>query len=118
MGDTGFTLNSSVYNFLKWVALVVLPALAALILTLGIVLNWSGAEVVAGVVTAIDTFLGAVLGKSSTNYQAQQNVGDLVVLQNPQGQPVGMKIVGNRENQVFTEGATVSLNVKREPSQQ
>jgi len=116
MGDTGFTINSKAYDFLKWVALVVLPALAALILTLGITLNWSDAQVVAGVVTAVDTFLGAVLGKSANNYQSKQNIGDLVLLQDPTGAPVGMKIVGNKENQVFNEGETVSLTVKREPA--
>lgn len=120
MGDKpGFTINSSAYDFLRWIALVVLPALAALILTLGITLNWNGAEVVAGVVTAVDTFLGAVLGKSSSNYRAQQNVGDLVILQNPDGSPSGMKLVGSRPNQIFDEGSVVQFTVKREqaPSQ-
>lgn len=118
MDDTnaGFTINGKAYDFLKWIALVVLPALSALILTLGITLNWSGAEVVAGVVTAVDTFLGAILGKSASNYKAQQNIGDLVVLQDKDGGAVGMKIVGNRENQIFAEGETVNLTVKREPA--
>ena len=43
-------------------------------------------------------------------------VGDWVVLQDPQGVPVGMKIVGNKENQVFNAGDTVQLTVKREPA--
>jgi hypothetical protein len=111
---SGFTINSTAYDFLKWIALVVLPALAALILTLGIVLNWGDAQVVAGVVTAVDTFLGAILGKSASNYQAQQNMGDLVVSQDHDGTIAGMRIVGNHENQIFTEGEVVNLTVKRE----
>lgn len=116
MDNTGFIINPKAYDFLRWIALVVLPALAALILTLGITVHWDGAQIVAGVVTAMDTFLGAILGKSSSNYKAQQNVGDWVVLQNPQGVPVGMKIVGNKENQVFNEGDKVTLTVRREPA--
>lgn len=117
MGDTpGFTINGKAYDFLKWIALVVLPALSALILTLGITLNWSGAEVVAGVVTAVDTFLGAILGKSASNYHEQQNMGDLVIMQDHDGAVAGMKVVGSKENQIFAEGETVNLTVKREPA--
>jgi hypothetical protein len=116
MGDTGFTINSKVYNFFKWIALVVLPALATLVLTLGISLNWSTASIAAGVITAFDTFLGAILKSSSSNYAAKQNVGDWVVLQDPEGAPVGMKIVGNKENPVFKDGDQVSLTVRREPA--
>jgi hypothetical protein len=120
MGNTGFTINSNAYNFLKWIALTVLPALAALMITLGLTLNWAEAPSIAGIISAVDTFLGVLLGKSSSNYQKQNPdplpLGDLVVMQNKDGTPAGMRIVGTHENPVFEDGGKVSLDVRREPS--
>lgn len=114
--DTGFTINPKAYDFLKFVALVLLPATAALILGLGVTLNWSDATGVAGVVTLVDTFLGAILGKSASNYknQAPDVFGDLVVVQDQDGVPAGMKFVGAKENPVLVDGTQVVLNVRRE----
>jgi hypothetical protein len=116
MNDTGFTFPPKVYDFLKYVALVVLPAIAALVLGLGVVLHWNGAIGTAGVITLVDTFLGAILGKSATNFKQQEpNVlGDLVVQQDVDGTPMGMKIVGTQENPILPIGGQVVLNIKRE----
>lgn len=116
MNDTGFVIPPKLYDFLKYVALVILPAIAALILGLGVLLAWSPAAAVAGVVTLVDTFLGTILGKSASNFKNQEpNVfGDLIVTQDYHGTPTGMRIVGNVENPVFEENKQVVLNVKRE----
>lgn len=116
MDNTGFTINPKAYDFLKYVALVILPAAAALVLGLGVLLNWDTAPIVAGVVTLVDTFLGAILGKSASNYKAQAPdvFGDLIVLQNPDGTPAGMRIVGTKENPILQDGGQVVLNVQRE----
>lgn len=114
----GFTIPPRLYDFLKYVALVVLPAVAALVLGLGVTLNWPGATVTAGVLTLVDTFLGAILGRSASNYKQQGNMvfGDLVIQQGPDGSPVGMKLVGHHENVIFQDQSQVVLNVKREQS--
>lgn len=119
MDDTGFTIPPKLYDFLKYVALVILPAAAALTLGLGVLLNWTPATVVAGVLTLVDTFLGAILGKSSSNFKQQESIvfGDLVIKQDPaDGTPIGMKIIGHHENFVFEDQSQVLLNVKRERS--
>ena len=110
--DTGFTIPPKFYDFLKYVALVVLPAVAALILGLGVTLSWGGATVTAGVITLVDTFLGAILGKSASNYKQQSpNVlGNLVVTQDPDGTPAGMRIDGTWENP-----ATFAMWTRRSP---
>jgi hypothetical protein len=116
MDNTGFVINPKIYDFLKYVALVILPAAAALILGLGVLLNWSPATVAAGVVTLVDTFLGGILGKSASNYkqQAPNVFGDLIVAQDLDGQPAGIRIVGNKENPIFEDGGQVVLNVRTE----
>lgn len=116
MDNTGFTIHPKFYDFLKYIALVILPAVAALVIGLGITLNWSSAPIVAGVITLVDTFLGTILGKSASNHkkQAPDVFADLVVLQEPDGSPVGMKLVGQKENPVLVDGSQVLLNVRRE----
>jgi len=116
VNNTGFTIPPKLYDFLKYVALVILPAVAALILGLGVVLNWSPATGVAGVIALVDTFLGAILGKSASNFKQEMPIvfGDLVIKQDPEGTPLGMKFVGHHENFIFEEGKPVLLNVKRE----
>ena len=114
--EVGFTIPPKLYDFLKYVALVILPAVAALVLGLGVTLNWSAATVVAGVITLVDTFLGAILGKSASNFKQQDSMvfGDIVIQQESNGTPVGMRIVGHHENFVFEDQSQVVLNVKRE----
>lgn len=114
--NVGFTIPPKLYDFLKYVALVILPAAAALVLGLGVTLNWSAATAVAGVLTVIDTFLGAILGKSASNFKQQDAIvfGDLMIKQDVDGTPTGMRLVGHHENFVFEDQSQVLLNVKRE----
>ena len=65
-------LNNKVYDILKWVALVVLPAIAALILTVFGIWGINYGEQIAATITAVDTFLGALLGISSIKYAKEQ----------------------------------------------
>ena len=60
--------ENKVYDILKYVALIVLPAIGTLYFALSSI--WSlpyGTEVV-GTITAIDAFLGALIGISTSNY--------------------------------------------------
>ena len=65
-------MSNKTYDILKVIALVVLPALATLYLTIANIWGLPYGEAVAGTITAIDTFLGAVLGISSSNYAKLQ----------------------------------------------
>jgi len=62
-------MSNKTYDTLKYIALYVLPALATLILTLGGIWNIPYSEAIAGTVTAIDTFIGALIGISAKNYK-------------------------------------------------
>lgn len=61
--------SDSVYNKLKWVAQFLLPALGTLYFALSSIWGLPYGEQIVGTVTAIDTFLGVLLGISSKNYQ-------------------------------------------------
>ena len=65
-------MSNKVYDILKWIALVGLPALGTLYFTLAGIWGFPYAEQIVGTITAIDTFLGVVLGISSQRYNKKQ----------------------------------------------
>lgn len=65
-------MSNKVYDILKDIALYVLPALATLILALGNIWGIPYAEAIAATITAIDTFLGAILKISSNVYHKNE----------------------------------------------
>ena len=63
-------LNNKVYDVTKWVVMIVLPALSALYVGLGGIWGWPYiVEQVAGTISCITVFLGALLGISSASYK-------------------------------------------------
>lgn len=62
-------LSNKAYDVLKWIALYLLPALGTLYFALSGIWNFPYGEEVVGTITAIDTFLGVLLGLSNTTYQ-------------------------------------------------
>lgn len=62
-------LSNKTYDALKWIALLALPALAVLLTTLGQIWDIPQMVPTAATVTAVDVFLGAVLGISSAAYK-------------------------------------------------
>lgn len=68
--------NSNIYDALKWIATVALPALASFTLVLGQIWGWTDLTVPIGAtIAAMATFMGALLGISSIQYQKQVEKG-------------------------------------------
>ena len=61
-------MNNKIYDILKWIAQIFLPALGTLYFALAGIWNFPYAEAIVGTITAIDTFLGIILGISTINY--------------------------------------------------
>lgn len=61
-------LSNKVYDVLKWVAQILLPALGALYFGLARIWSLPYAEEIVGTITVVDAFLGALLGLSSVQY--------------------------------------------------
>ena len=60
-------LSNKTYDVLKWIALYLLPALG----TLSGIWNFPYGEEVVGTITAVDTFLGVLLGISTAQYNKE-----------------------------------------------
>lgn len=61
-------MNDKVYTVLKWVTMIALPAIGTLYFTLSGIWGFPYAEQVIGTITAISTFLGVILGISTSQY--------------------------------------------------
>lgn len=66
-------MSNKTYDILKYIALFVLPALATLIITIFGIWDIPYGEAIAGTITAINTFLGAILKISTDKYNANSD---------------------------------------------
>lgn len=61
-------MSNKCYDALKWIAQIALPALGALYFALAKIWGFPYATEVVGTISAVDAFLGALLGISSSQY--------------------------------------------------
>jgi uncharacterized membrane protein YfcA len=61
-------LSNRIYDALKWVALICIPALATFYVALSGVWGWPYADEVAKTATAVCTLIGALIGISTASY--------------------------------------------------
>ena len=69
-------MSNKVYNILKWIAMIVLPALATLYLGLSNVWGLPYGEEVSTTITLVNTFLGTVLMISTNQYNKRVDVNE------------------------------------------
>lgn len=65
-------LSDSTYTWMKWLTLVVIPALTTAYVGLSAVWHWPYAEEVAKTSAVICTLLGALLGISTAEYRRSE----------------------------------------------
>lgn len=66
-------MSNKLYDVLKWIAMVILPAIGTLYFALAGIWGFPYAEQIGGTVTATVTFMGVVLGVSSSQYKKREN---------------------------------------------
>lgn len=72
-------MTNKCFDILRFIAEIILPALAALYAALAGIWGWPYAEAIVGTIAAIDTFLGAVvigLRKSYNKREEEQDNGE------------------------------------------
>lgn len=62
-------LSNKVYDVMKWIAMYLLPALGTLYFALASIWGLPYGEQIVGTITAVDTFLGVILGISTMQYK-------------------------------------------------
>ena len=66
-------MSNKVYDVLKYIALILLPALGTLYFALAKIWGFPYAAEVVGTISAVDAFLGALLKISTDNYNKAGN---------------------------------------------
>ena len=64
-------MSNKLYDVLKYIAQIILPAIGTLYFALAGIWGFPYGEQIVGTITAVDTFLGVVLGISSYNYNKE-----------------------------------------------
>ena len=65
-------MSKKAYNILNVIAQIILPGIGTLYFALANIWQLPFGEEILGTTTAIDTFLGALIGISSTNYNTEK----------------------------------------------
>ena len=68
-------LSNKTYDVLKWIAQYLLPAAGTLYFALAGIWGLPYGEQIVGTITAVDTFLGVLLGVSTAKYVKENSVG-------------------------------------------
>ena len=66
-------MSNKTYDKMKWVAQYLIPALGTLYFALAGIWGLPYGEQIVGTLTAVDTFLGIVLGLSSSKYVKEES---------------------------------------------
>lgn len=66
-------MPNKVYDILKYIALIALPAAATLYLGLAAIWGLPYGEAISGTIMLVDTFLGTLLGVSTKKYNKKLN---------------------------------------------
>lgn len=69
-------MSNKMYDILKYIAQIVLPAIATLYFALAGIWGFPYGEEIVGTITAADTFLGVLLKISTDNYNKAKNQGE------------------------------------------
>lgn len=64
-------MSNKTYDILKWIAQYLLPASGTLYFAIASIWNLPYGEQIVGTITAVDAFLGVILGISTANYNKE-----------------------------------------------
>lgn len=70
--------SNKTYDILKWLAQYLLPAVGTLYFALSSIWGLPYGEQIVGTISAVDAFLGVILGISSATYKNDQNTSEAI----------------------------------------
>lgn len=90
-------ITGKLYNWLKFLALVALPALGTFYFALAGIWDLPSGEQVVGTIVAFDAFLGVILQISSSNYNSSTAQGTLGITETHEGKMFSLELEGDPE---------------------
>ena len=103
-------MTNKVYDILKFIAQIVLPAAGTLYFALAGIWGFPYGEQVVGTIAAIDAFLGAMLGISSVQYYKDgKDIDGTITIE---GDPNGGNIMLSVSDDISIEDVIAKQNMK------
>lgn len=106
---TTFVMTPKVYDFLKKLAQIWLPAMGTLYFALAAVWGLPAADKVTGTIIAVDTFLGVMLNISKNQYVASGAVYDGTVGVTPNEEGTALHLNVNPQDLVDKNSVTLKV---------
>jgi hypothetical protein len=105
-------LSDKSYTVLKFIAQILLPAFGTLYFTIGGIWNIPATEQVIGSLTAVDTFLGVILGLSTVSYNRSgaKYGGQINVVQTEGKKVFTLEVEGDPEDIENQKEVTFKIN--------
>lgn len=104
-------LNNKVYDILKWIALYLLPALGTLYFTLSSIWGLPYGKQVVGTISAIDTFIGILIGISTSTYNKNGKDGVIEIdSSNPDKDIYRLSVNGPMENLKYQKSIVLNID--------
>lgn len=108
-------LSNKVYDFIKWLVMVVLPAVSAAYFGLGAIWGLPAIEQVVGTIAVISTFLGALVGISTKQYRSSGSAydGEILLVEDPGGvRQANINVTGDPEELLLNNDSLLFKVVK------
>lgn len=106
------TITGKLYDVLKFLAQILLPAVATLYFALAQIWGLPGSEQVVGTIVAVDTFLGVLLGLSQSSYKKNEVADGVMQVRGTEGDSFMLELDDNPE--VLADRKEVRLRVQTE----
>ena len=103
-------LSNKNYDILKWLALIVLPALGAAYFGIAQIWGLPWGEEIVGTVVVLETLLGAILGISTRSYE-RESVGE--IYPDVSDEPDQAPLVLPKHPAEYDDGETLMLRVSK-----
>lgn len=105
-------LSSKQYNILKWVVIIVLPAITTVYGTFSNIWGWPYGDQIVASFSAITLFLGIIIGVSTSSYNMSSAgpSGTLVVDRTDANTQTYLAF--NQDPKAIADGSQITLNVK------
>lgn len=105
-------MKNKTYDVLKFIAQIVLPAIGTLYFALAGIWGFPYGEQVVGTISAVDAFLGALLGISSAQYYKSGKDTDGVIFVNESDETVDFNFGNTTLEELLSSKKTVKLQVE------
>lgn len=114
----GMTISNKAYDILKFIALVLLPAVASLYLGLGELWEWPETDKVVASIVLVDTFLGVLLQLNTVKYRNDVSRMDGYLAANGSDPDTGipnLKLVITTSPEELLSSKTATLKIGQPP---